>query len=62
MFIKTSDGLRINLDLVKYLECDEPDGNEHLSCRFEFNDGTGMTGSITSEQLALIDMTAVSSN
>lgn len=62
MFIKTADGPRINLDLVKYFDCDEPGSNELLSCRFEFNDGTGMTGSITAEQLARIDSAELSNN
>ena len=55
MFIKTTDGHRINLNLVKHFWPDEPNASGEVTCRFEFSDGTSWPGTITVEQLAMID-------
>lgn len=61
MFIITSDGIRINLSLVKHFWPDEPNQDGLITCRFEFVDGTGQPGTISREQLAAIDATAPAS-
>ncbi|MGO4666583.1 hypothetical protein [Bosea sp. 2RAB26] len=57
MFITTADGTRINLSLVKYFDVGDLNQSGFVGCRFEFNDGTGSTGAISPETLALIDAT-----
>lgn len=57
MFITTGDGLRINLNLVKYIEVGDLNQSGLISCRFEFSDGSGSNWAISPEQIALIDAT-----
>lgn len=57
MFITIGDGVRINLNLVKHITCDEPEGDDTITCSFEFIDGTMRTGSVSTQALAQIDLT-----